>query len=56
VHVASFGRNEVIQAYLERAVGDSFGPDRVSTLVRVGGRDGHPPTLNGKNPQLVEIC
>jgi len=55
VHVASFGRNEVIQAYLERAVGDSFGPDRVSTPATVGGRDGRP-TLNGKNPQLVEIC
>ena len=55
MHVASFGRNEVIQAYLERAVGDSFGPDRVSTPATVGGRDGHP-TLNGKNPQLEEIC
>lgn len=55
VYVASYGRNDVIRAYLERAVRGSFGPDQVSTPATVGGRDGYP-TKDGKNPQLLKIC
>jgi len=55
VHVASYGKNAVIQAYLNRALPGLFPPEHVSTPATVGGTDGHP-LHGGKNPQLEDIC